>query len=100
MITIFAENKMFFFLAQLKKTFRQYGQAKKRDKVLSTIMETIHESYPEANYYTNFYWLVSELLMNDPEFHKLCSKIDTEALKLGLADVVDSTTARVIRLTE
>jgi len=88
-----------FFIARLKAAFRQ-GEDAKRTKVLEAIMESVHESYSESNYYTNFYWVVEQLLMSDPEFHRIARSIDTECLKQGLSHIVDSATARVIKLTE
>lgn len=85
---IFAENKM-FFIAKLKAAFR-HGENHKRAKVLKAIMESIHKEYSESNYYTNLYWIVGQLLLNDPEFRRLANKLDTECIKKGLADVVDS----------
>lgn len=88
-----------FFIRRIKKAFKA-GEYIKRDKILKAIMESIHEEYSEHNYYTNLYWIVGQLLMNDPEFRRLAGKLDPLCIESGLADIVDSCIERCIALTE
>ena len=77
-----------FFIKKLKACFRQ-GENHKRAKVLKAISEAIAEEYTEDNYYTRLYWLIEEILLNDPEFDKYTDKKSIECIKAGLADAVD-----------
>lgn len=85
-----------FFISKLKACFRQ-GENRKRAKVLKTIIEAIAENYTEDNYHTRLYWLVEEILINDPEFRDHLDEVSLRYIKKGLVAVVDRVVSQTIK---
>ena len=86
-----------FFIKKLKSCFAQ-GENNKRSEVLKSIMEAIHAEYTENNYYSRLYWIVEELLLNDPEFRDHLDEHSIECIKNGLIAQVDNAAKQRIKV--
>ncbi len=76
----------------LERCFRQ-GNNSERRMFYQTMLDVIEEHYAEDNAYSQWYWIVEEMLRADDRFNKLVylkdAKISMNCIKNGLGDVVD-----------
>ncbi len=73
-----------FFIRRIKKAFR-CGSGEHK-VVLKAIAEAIRDEYIEDNAYSRIYWLVEQMLINNPEFEE---SLRIDHIKKGLEQVVD-----------
>ena len=73
-----------FFIKRIKAAFRQ-GSGEK-NIVLKAISEAVRDEYTEDNAYSRIYWLIEQMLINNPEFKE---GLRIDHIKKGLEQVVD-----------
>ncbi len=73
-----------FFIKRIKAAFRQ-GSGEK-NIVLKAISEAVRDEYTEDNAYSRIYWLVEQMLINNPEFKE---GLRIDHIKKGLEQIVD-----------